>query len=125
MSSLTTNNGAPLPDNEHSLTAGTRGPVLMQDFQLTEKLAAFARERIPERVVHAKGAGAFGYFEATADMSAHTKAHIFSKAGRRTPALARFSTVGGEKRLGRCRARSARFCAEILYRGRQLRPCRQ
>ena len=62
-----------------------------------EKLAHFDRERIPERVVHAKGAGAFGYFEATADMSAHTRAHLFGAAGRRTPTLVRFSTVGGEK----------------------------
>ncbi|HVZ74974.1 MAG TPA: catalase [Polyangia bacterium] len=94
---LTTNFGAPLPDNEHSLTAGERGPVLMQDYQLIEKLAHFDRERIPERVVHAKGAGAFGYFEATADMSKHTRAHLFGAVGRKTPALVRFSTVGGEK----------------------------
>ena len=97
MSDLTTNQGAPVPNNQHSLTAGPRGPVLMQDHQLVEKLASFVRERIPERVVHAKGAGAFGYFEATADMSRHTKAHIFGQVGRLTPALARFSTVGGEK----------------------------
>ncbi len=97
MSPLTTNQGAPVPDNQHSVTAGTRGPVLLQDHQLIEKLASFVRERTPERVVHAKGAGAFGYFEATADMSAHTKAHLFGAAGRRTPVLARFSTVGGEK----------------------------
>jgi catalase len=92
---LTTNFGAPLPDNEHSQTAGERGPVLLQDFQLIEKLAHFDRERIPERVVHAKGAGAFGYFESTADMSKYTKASLF--AGGRTEVLVRFSTVGGEK----------------------------
>lgn len=94
---LTTNLGAPVPDNEHSLTAGERGPVLLQDYLLIEKLAHFDRERIPERVVHAKGAGAFGYFEASADMSKHTRAHLFGAAGRRTPVLVRFSTVGGEK----------------------------
>ena len=94
---LTTNFGAPVPDNQHSLTAGERGPVLLQDFPLIEKLAHFDRERIPERVVHAKGAGALGYFEATANMSDHTKAHLFGAAGRRTPVLVRFSTVGGEK----------------------------
>jgi catalase len=94
---LTTNFGAPVPDNEHSLTAGERGPLLMQDFFLVEKLAHFDRERIPERVVHAKGAGAFGYFEATADMSTYTRAHLFGAVGRRTPTLVRFSTVGGEK----------------------------
>ncbi|HEX3134906.1 MAG TPA: catalase [Planctomycetota bacterium] len=97
MTDLTTNQGAPVPDNQNSLTAGVRGPVLLQDYQLTEKLASFVRERIPERVVHAKGAGAFGYFEATTDMSKYTKAHMFGQVGRRTPALARFSTVGGEK----------------------------
>jgi catalase len=94
---LTTSSGAPVPDNEHALTAGPRGPVLMQDYFLVEKLAHFDRERIPERVVHAKGAGAFGYFEASADMSRHTRAHLLGEAGRRTPALVRFSTVGGEK----------------------------
>ncbi len=94
---LTNNFGAPVPDNEHSLTAGERGPVLMQDYLLIEKLAHFDRERIPERVVHAKGAGAFGYFETSADMSPHTRAHLFGAAGRRTPVLVRFSTVGGEK----------------------------
>ncbi len=97
MSPLTTNQGAPVPDNQNSLSAGARGPLLMQDYQLVEKLAAFARERIPERVVHAKGAGAFGYFEASSDMSPHTRAHLFGLAGRRTPVLVRFSTVGGEK----------------------------
>ena len=97
MTSLTTNEGAPVPDNQNSLTAGPRGPVLLQDHQLLEKLASFVRERIPERVVHAKGAGAFGYFEATADLSRYTKAQLFGTVGLRTPALARFSTVGGEK----------------------------
>jgi catalase len=94
---LTTNFGAPLPSNEHSLTAGERGPTLLQDYFLLEKLAHFDRERIPERVVHAKGAGAFGYFEASADLSRHTRAHFLGAAGRRTPVLVRFSTVGGEK----------------------------
>ena len=94
---LTTNFGAPVPDNERTLTAGERGPALLQDVQLIEKLAHFDRERIPERVVHAKGAGAFGTFEASADMSRHTRAHLFGAAGRKTPVLVRFSTVGGEK----------------------------
>jgi catalase len=94
---LTNNFGAPLPSNEHSLTAGDRGPILLQDYFLIEKLAHFDRERIPERVVHAKGAGAFGYFEATADMSRYTRAHLFGAEGRKTKVLVRFSTVGGEK----------------------------
>jgi len=94
---LTNNFGAPVPDNEHSLSAGEGGPLLLQDYFLVEKLAHFDRERIPERVVHAKGAGAFGYFEASRDMSEHTRAHLFGSAGRKTPVLVRFSTVGGEK----------------------------
>jgi len=83
---LTNNFGAPVPDNQHALSAGERGPLLLADYFLVEKLAHFDRERVPERVVHAKGAGAFGYFEASADMSAHTRAHLFGAAGRRTPA---------------------------------------
>jgi catalase len=94
---LTNNFGAPVPDNEHSLTAGARGPVLLQDYFLIEKLAHFDRERIPERVVHAKGAGAFGYFESTNGMSKYTRARLFSGGGLKTKVLVRFSTVGGEK----------------------------
>ncbi|HEY4184373.1 MAG TPA: catalase [Polyangia bacterium] len=94
---LTTNFGVPIPDNEHALSAGDRGPLLLSDTPLIEKLAHFDRERIPERVVHAKGAGALGSFEASADMSAHTRAHLFGAVGRKTPVLVRFSTVGGEK----------------------------
>ncbi|MES2614169.1 MAG: catalase [Bdellovibrionota bacterium] len=94
---LTTNFGAPLPSNEHSLTAGERGPILMQDYYFIEKMAHFDRERIPERVVHAKGAGAFGYFEVTHDISKHTKANFLNQVGKKTHVLVRFSTVGGEK----------------------------
>jgi len=79
---LTTNEGQPWSDNQHSQTAGQRGPVLIQDYQLLEKLAHFNRERIPERVVHAKGAGAKGYFKVTRDMSAYTKAAVFSGVGK-------------------------------------------
>ena len=70
---------------------------LLQDFHLIDKLAHFDRERIPERVVHAKGAGAHGYLEVTADITTYTKAKVFSKVGKKTPMLIRFSTVGGEK----------------------------
>ena len=93
---LTTNEGQPWADNNHSQTAGTRGPILMQDYQLLEKLAHFNRERIPERVVHAKGAGAKGTFTLTKDMSAYTKADVFNGAGKTTPILLRFSQVAGE-----------------------------
>ena len=93
----TTAFGIPVADDQNSLTAGERGPVLMQDVHLLEKLAHFDRERIPERVVHAKGAGAGGYFEVTADVTKYTKAKFLSEVGKRTEVFARFSTVGGEK----------------------------
>ncbi|KAJ2390940.1 catalase A [Coemansia sp. RSA 2603] len=94
---LTTGTGNPVPSNQTSLTAGDLGPVLIQDFHLIDKLAHFDRERIPERVVHAKGAGAHGYFEVTKDISHLTCAKFLSKVGKRTPMFARFSTVGGER----------------------------
>ncbi|MDX2305235.1 MAG: catalase [Microscillaceae bacterium] len=93
---LTTSAGNPVSNNQNSLTAGSRGPVLLQDYQLIEKLAHQNRERIPERVVHAKGWGAHGIFRVTNDMSQYTCAKIFSKVGKETPLIARFSTVAGE-----------------------------
>ena len=94
---LTTNFGAPVSDDQNSVTAGDKGPVLMQDVHLIEKLAHFNRESIPERIVHAKGAGAGGYFEVTRDVTKYIKARFLSKVGKRTEVFARFSTVGGEK----------------------------
>ena len=94
---LTTAAGIPVPDNQTSLTAGERGPVLLQDHYLVEKLAHFNRERIPERVVHAKAAGAFGTFTVTHDITRYTKAKIFSEVGKQTEMVGRFSTVAGEK----------------------------
>lgn len=94
---LTTNFGRVVDDDQNSLTAGDRGPVLIQDVHLIEKLAHFNRERIPERIVHAKGAGAGGYFEVANDVTRFTKAKFLSEVGKRTEVLARFSTVGGEK----------------------------
>lgn len=93
---LTTTAGAPVADNQNSLTAGPRGPVLLQDYHLIEKLAHQNRERIPERVVHAKGWGAFGTLTVTHDVSRYTCARLFSEVGKQTPMLARFSTVAGE-----------------------------
>ncbi len=94
---LTNNFGTPVSDDQNSLTAGIPGPVLMQDVHLLEKLAHFDRERIPERVVHAKGAGAYGYFEVTEDVTKYTKAKFLSEVGKKTDLFIRFSTVGGEK----------------------------
>ena len=92
---LTTTAGAPIADNQNTLTAGSRGPVLMQDWQLIEKLAHQNRERIPERVVHAKGWGAYGVLKITGDISKYTRAKAL-QPGAETPMLARFSTVAGE-----------------------------
>jgi catalase len=93
---LTTTSGAPIADNQNSLTAGPRGPVLLQDHELLEKLAHQNRERIPERVVHAKGWGAFGTLTVTHDITRYTRAKIFSAVGKQTPCLFRFSNVAGE-----------------------------
>ena len=92
----TTTAGAPVTDNQNALSAGPRGPLLMQDYQLMEKLAHQNRERIPERVVHAKGWGAFGTFTVTHDISRYSRAALFAEVGKETPMLARFSTVAGE-----------------------------
>ncbi|WP_328501759.1 catalase [Streptomyces sp. NBC_00457] len=91
----TDNHGIPVESDEHSLTIGSNGPILLQDHYLIEKMAQFNRERVPERVVHAKGSGAYGTFEVTNDVSQFTKAGLF-QPGRRTEMLARFSTVAGE-----------------------------
>lgn len=94
---LTTTAGAPIADNQNSMTAGPRGPVLLQDWQLIEKLAHQNRERIPERVVHAKGWGAHGNFTVTHDITKYTRAKVFSKVGKTTEIISRFSTVAGEQ----------------------------
>src|SRR4051794_37239828 len=92
----TTDSGIPVPSDERSLTAGPNGPTLLQDSYLVQKTQHFNRERIPERVVHAKGSGAHGFFEVTADVSQWTSASFLSEVGKRTPMFARFSQVAGE-----------------------------
>src|SRR6266704_1153734 len=92
----TTDAGIPAPSDEYSLSVGPNGPILLQDHYLIQKMAQFNRERVPERVVHAKGSGAFGYFEVTADMRQWTRAAFLNTVGKRTPLLLRFSTVAGE-----------------------------
>ena len=94
---LTTASGRPYYEHENSQTAGPRGPVLLQDVILHEKMAHFNRERIPERVVHAKGSAAFGTFTVTHDITRYTKAKLFNTIGKQTDLVLRFSTVGGEK----------------------------
>lgn len=93
----TTSNGRPITHPTASQSLGQRGPILLQDFHLIDLLAHFDRERIPERVVHAKGAGAFGEFVVTHDITDICDANVFSEIGKKTPVAARFSTVGGEK----------------------------
>jgi len=94
---MTTSAGAPVADNQNATSAGPRGPLLLQDYQLLEKLAHQNRERIPERVVHAKGWGAHGTLTVTSDISRYSRAKVFSEVGRKTPMIARFSTVAGEQ----------------------------
>src|SRR5512145_677078 len=94
---LTTNAGAPVPDNQNTMTAGPRGPVLLQDVWYLEKLAHFDREVIPERRMHAKGSGAYGTFTVTHDITKYTKAKLFSQVGKQTELFARFTTVAGER----------------------------
>ncbi len=94
---LTTEAGAPVVDNQNSMTAGARGPLLAQDLWLNEKLANFVREVIPERRMHAKGSGAFGTFTVTNDITQYSRAKIFSEVGKKTEMFARFSTVAGER----------------------------
>jgi catalase len=92
----TTDAGIPVASDEYSLSVGPNGPLLLQDHYLIQKMAQFNRERVPERVVHAKGSGAFGYFEVTADVRPWTRAAFLNQVGKRTPVLVRFSTVAGE-----------------------------
>ena len=94
---LTTANGAPVVDNQNVLTAGPRGPMLLQDAWFLEKLAHFDREVIPERRMHAKGSGAYGTFTVTHDISQYSKAKLFSEVGKKTDLFVRFSTVAGER----------------------------
>jgi catalase len=94
---FTRTNGAPVADNTNIMTAGRRGPALLEDVWLIEKLAHFDREVIPERRMHAKGWGAHGVFTVTHDITRYTKARIFSEIGKQTPMFVRFSTVAGER----------------------------
>ena len=94
---LTTNQGVPIADNQNSLKAGLRGPTLLEDFVLREKITHFDHERIPERIVHARGSGAHGYFECHTPLTELTRASLFAEAGKRTPVFVRFSTVAGER----------------------------
>ena len=122
---ITTAAGIPVGDNQNSLTAGPRGPLLVQDWQLFEKHAHFNRERIPERVVHAKGSGAYGTLTVTGDITQYTKADLFSDVGKQTsvflPVLHRGRRAGRRRR----RARRPRLRNEVLHPRGELGPRRQ
>ncbi|MEA2669971.1 MAG: catalase, partial [Chloroflexota bacterium] len=92
----TTDAGIPAPSDDHSLSVGPDGPLLLQDHYLIQKMAQFNRERVPERVVHAKGGGAHGYFEVTDEVTQWTRARFLDTVGKRTPVFLRFSSVAGE-----------------------------
>src|SRR6201988_726810 len=94
---LTTAAGSPVVDNQNTMTAGPRGPVLLQDIWYLEKLAHFDREVIPERRMHAKGSGAYGTFTVTNDIARYTSAKLFSHVGKKPEMFARFTTVAGER----------------------------
>jgi catalase len=94
---LTTNQGVPVGDNQSSLKAGLRGPTLLEDFILREKITHFDHERIPERIVHARGSAAHGFFECTRALTDVTRASLFAEVGKQTPVFVRFSTVLGER----------------------------
>jgi len=94
---MTTTAGAPVADNQNSVSAGVRWPLLLQDYQPIEKLAHQNRERIPERVMHAKGSGAYGMLTITNDVSRYSRAALFAPIGKKTEVLARFSMVAGER----------------------------
>src|SRR5215472_15019084 len=97
---LTTQQGVIVSDDQNTLRAGQRGPALLEDFHFREKIFHFDHERIPERVVHARGFGAHGYFENYEPLTEITKASLFGQAGKRTEAFVRFSTVAGNKGSG-------------------------
>ena len=122
---LTTQQGIPVADDQNTLRVGNKGPAALEDFHFREKIFHFDHERIPERVVHARGFGAHGYFEAYESLSDITRADIFQRAGEKTPAFVRFSTVAGNKGSADLRARRSRLCGEALHKGRQLGHRRQ
>src|SRR5476651_1346185 len=93
----TTDSGIAAPSDEYSLTVGPAGPIALHDHYVVQKMQHFNRERVPERVVHAKGSGAHGFFEVTEDVTQFTRAGLFESVGKRTPMFARFSTVAGEQ----------------------------
>ena len=122
---LTTNQGTRVNDNQNTLKAGERGPSLLEDFHFREKMTHFDHERIPERIVHARGSAAHGYFQVYENLSRYTKARFLQDPEVRTPVFVRFSTVAGSRGSTRHGARRTGLCGEVLHRGGDLRPGRE
>ena len=117
---MTTQQGIPVSDDQNSLKVGTEGPALLEDFVMREKIFHFDHERIPERVVHARGVGAHGYFEVYKPLTELSKADVFQHPGVKTPVFVRFSTVAGSEGSTDM-ARDVRgFCCQVLHQGRKL-----
>jgi catalase len=117
---LTTNQGLRINDDQNSLKAGERGATLLEDFQLREKITHFDHERIPERIVHARGSGAHGYFELSESMAKYTKAKFLQTPGTRTPVFVRFSTVAGSRGSSDLARDIRGFAVKFYTRRRQL-----
>ena len=122
---LTTRQGHPVRDNQNIRTIGNRGPATLENYHFVEKISHFDREEVPERVVHARGSGAFGYFETYGKVGdepveKYTRAKVFSGAGKKTPLMVRFSTVAGGERFTGNSTRSTRFCCKNVYGRWQL-----
>jgi Catalase len=122
---LTTNQGVPLSDNQNSLKANPRGPALLEDFILREKITHFDHERIPERIVHARATGVHGFFELTSSLKKYTTARILTEVGEKTPTFTRISTVAGGAGSVDTSSGRARFCGKVLHQGRKLGPGRE
>ena len=122
---LTTNHGVPVSDNQNSLKGGQRGPTLLEDFVLREKIQHFDHERIPERIVHARGSAAHGYFELTKSLAKYTRAKVLTEVGEKTEVFVALLDRGRRRRLGRHAARRARLRGQVLHQGGQLGPGRQ
>ena len=122
---LTTNQGLPVGDDQNSLKAGERGPTLLEDFHLREKITHFDHERIPERVVHARGAAAHGYFQVYEDLSHLTKAKLFRDPSKQTPVFVRFSTVAGSRGSADTPRDVRGFRRQVLHGRRRLGSRRQ
>ena len=122
---LTTNQGVPLSDNQNSLKANPRGPALLEDFILREKITHFDHERIPERIVHARATGVHGFFELTSSLKKYTTARILTEVGEKTPVSYSYIDRRGRRGFSGYSSGRTRICGEVLHQGRKLGPGRE